>query len=81
MSPEHICLWMIEQLTQRIATGMRDGNVRKVERNTARRQIMVQVFKICRRDPSQRHRAMFMLTEATHVSSDEDDDDEWGDDG
>ena len=61
-------LWMIERLSKRIKKCVSEGDVERCRRNAERREIMVSVLKICRRDPSQRHRAMFMMQTMDDIS-------------
>ena len=73
-SPEHMCLWMINRLTSRITACMKNGLYKQVRKNTARRQIMVSVCKLCKQNPTLRHRAQWMMMHITDVSDSDDDD-------
>ena len=55
-------MWMISRLSKHIKECIEEGESERCRRNSLKRQIMaVNVLKICRRDPSQRHRAMWMM--------------------
>ena len=68
-SPEDMGLWIIGRLSKRIEKCVNEGDVERCRRNAERREIMVSVLKICRRDPTQRHRAMFMMQTMDDISS------------
>jgi hypothetical protein len=61
-------LWMISRLSKRIKQCVGAGDTERCRRNAERRAIMVGVLKVCRRDPSQRHRAMFMMQTMDDIS-------------
>ena len=67
-SPEHMALWMIGRLSKRIKQCVEEGDTERCRRNTERRYIIVNVLKICRRDPSQRHRAAYMMQTIDDIS-------------
>ena len=67
-SPEDMGLWMISRLSKRIKQCVGAGDTERCRRNAERRAIMVSVLKVCRRDPSQRHRAMFMMQTMDDIS-------------
>ena len=69
-SPEHMALWMIGRLSKRIKQCVEEGDTERCRRNAERRHIMVNVLKICRRDPSQRHRAAYMMQTIEDISPD-----------
>lgn len=75
MSPEHMCVWTIERLTNRISRAMMDGRFGNMRKLVAMRQIMVNVIKICREDPGQHRRAWYMMNTITDVSSSDSEDD------
>ena len=67
-SPEDMGLWMISRLSKRIKQCVGAGDTERCRRNAERRAIMASVLKVCRRDPSQRHRAMFMMQTMDDIS-------------
>ena len=67
-SPEDMGVWMISRLSKRIKQCIGAGDTERCRRNAERRAIMVGILKVCRRDPSQRHRAMFMMQTMDDIS-------------
>ena len=67
-SPEHMAMWMIGRLSRRIKYCIEEGDTERCRRNTTRRDIIVNVLRICRRDPTQRHRAAYMMQTIEDIS-------------
>ena len=61
-------VWPAQHFQQLRIKCVSEGDVERCRRNAERREIMVSVLKICRRDPSQRHRAMFMMQTMDDIS-------------
>ena len=72
-SPEHMAQWMIGRLSKRLARFVETGNIHKVKQYVERRQIMVSVINVCRRNPSQRRNALYMMRNITDLSDGESD--------
>ena len=49
LSPEHMAMWMISRLSKRIKECSEEGDTEHCRRNSERRQIRVNVLKICGR--------------------------------
>ena len=43
-SPEHMALWMIERLTERLGRALRRGLSSKVQKYVAQREVMVRLW-------------------------------------
>ena len=74
-SPEHMAMWMIQRLTEKLRFEMESGNPEGVLKHVERREIMVNLCRFCNERPGQRLEVWKMMQSLTDISSDEEADD------
>ncbi|CAL1161296.1 unnamed protein product [Cladocopium goreaui] len=74
-SPEHMAMWMIQRLTEKLRFEMESGNPEGVLKHVERREIMVNLCRFCNERPEQRLEVWKMMQSLTDISSDEEADD------
>ena len=70
-SPEHMAMWMIQRLTEKLRFEMESGNPEGVLKHVERRQIMVNLCKFCNERPEQRLKIWKMMQSLDDISSGE----------
>ena len=75
-SPEHMALWLIQQITEKLNYAMEAGRPHVVQRNVERRQIMVGICRVCDERPELRMETWNMMQSLSALSDSEGEDDE-----
>ena len=70
-SPEHMAMWMIQRLTEKLRFEMESRNPEGVLKHVERREIMVNLCRFCNERPGQRLEVWKMMQSLTDISSDE----------
>eukprot|EP00435_Cladocopium_sp_Y103_P044896 s3690_g12.t1 len=73
-SPEHMAMWLIHRITQKLNYHMESGNPKAAQNNVERRQIMVDICRFCNERPEQRAEVWKMMQTLDEMSSDEEGD-------
>ena len=68
-SPEHMALWMIRRLTERLDRAIRSGRAASTLKYVEQHEIMVQICKFCREQPERRPGVWAMMQDLTDLSS------------
>ena len=71
-SPEHMALWMIESLTERLGRAMQSGRPSKALRYTEQREVMVRICKFCNENPERRSGVWMMMQNLSDLPSSDD---------
>ena len=72
-SPEHMALWMVERLTERLGRAMRRGLCSKVQRYVSLREVMVRIRCFCVERSDQRGQVWAMMQSLTDLSNSDED--------
>ena len=72
-SPEHMALWMVERLTERLGRATRRGLSSKVQRYVPLREVMVRICRFCAERSDQRGQVWAMMQSLTDLSSSDED--------
>ena len=71
-SPEHMALWLIERLSERITRCVQSGRAARVLQCVEQRQVMVALCKYCENNPEQRPAVWSMMQTLSDLSDSED---------
>lgn len=71
-SPEHMALWMIQRLTERLGRAMESGRAASVLKYVEQREVMVRICRFCSEHPEQRNGVWMMMQDLTDLSSSDD---------
>eukprot|EP00435_Cladocopium_sp_Y103_P071106 s873_g36.t1 len=74
-SPEHMAMWLIQRITERLERAVHSGHVRKALKYVEQRQVMVGICQMCNRNPDQRGAIWAMMQTLSDLSSSDDEDD------
>ena len=72
-NPEHMALWMVERLTERLGRATRRGLSSKVQRYVPLREAMVRICRFCVERSDQRGQVWAMMQSLTDLSSSDED--------
>ena len=68
-SPEHMAMWLIQRVTERLARAVERGDARRALKHVEQRQVMVRICQLCEQSPDQRESIWRMMQTLSDLSS------------